>query len=139
VRKHALLGDRVAVAHVPIRSVEQFIAKVAIKKLGRVAAKIDWKPDAASQVAYVALRAGSQVDVVSLEHAAMNWSVARGSWREADAMSLVDDPFLAPISLRDTPTAAADSLTLVLAAVERFVRRLATARAAEPATKGAPR
>lgn len=139
VRKHALLGDRVAVAHVPIRSVEQFIAKVAIKKLGRVAAKIDWKPDAASQVAYVALRAGSQVDVVSLEHAAMNWSVARGSWREADAMSLVDDPFLAPISLRYTPTAAADSLTLVLAAVERFVRRLATARAAEPATKGAPR
>ncbi|MBK6807010.1 MAG: glycosyltransferase family 2 protein [Betaproteobacteria bacterium] len=82
MRRHALVTDRVAaVAHVPIRSVDQFIAKVAIKKLGRIAANIDWKPDAASQVAYEALRAGMPVDVDALEHAAVNWSVARSSWR----------------------------------------------------------
>jgi hypothetical protein len=138
-REHALVGDRVAVAHVPIRGVEQFIAKVAIKKLGRVAAKIDWKPDAASQVAYEALRAGLPVDVDALEHAAVNWSVARGSWRGMSALTLVDDTFLAPVSLRYTPPTAADSLPLVLAAVERFVRRLAAARPVAPAADRAPR
>jgi len=52
MRRHALITDRVAaIAHVPIRSAEQFIAKVAIKKLGRIAAKIDWKPDAALELA----------------------------------------------------------------------------------------
>jgi len=139
-RKHALVADRVAaIAHVPIRSVEQFIAKVAIKKLGRIAANIDWKPDAASQVAYEALRAGLPVDVEALEHAALNWSVARGSWRDADAVTLVDEPFLAPIALKYTPRAAADSLPLVLSAVERLVRRLAAPRATAPAADGTPR
>ena len=139
-RKHALVTDRVAaIAHVPIRSVEQFIAKVAIKKLGRVAAKIDWRPDAASQVAYEALRSGEPVSVDSLERAAVNWSVAHGSWRDAGEVTLVDDPFLAPIALRYTPLAAADSLPLVLAAVEKLVRRLAAARAPVPAAKDATR
>jgi hypothetical protein len=140
MRKHALVTDRVAaVAHVPIRSVDQFIAKVAIKKLGRIAANIDWKPDAASQVAYEALRAGMSVDVDALEHAALNWSVARGSWRDADAVTRVDDPFLAPIALRYTPPAAADPLPLALSAVERLVRRLATPSAPAPVAAGTPR
>jgi len=129
MRRHGLVTDRVAaLAHVPIRSVEQFIAKVAIKKLGRVAASADWKPDAASQVAYEQLRSGAPVDVDALTLAAFNWSVAKGAWRSLDEIAVVDDPFLAPISLRYTPPAAADALPLVISAVEKLVRRLASAR-----------
>ena len=129
MRRHGLVTDRVAaLAHVPIRSVDQFVAKVAIKKLGRLAAKIDWKPDAASQVAYEQLRDGAPVDVDALTLAAFNWSAAKGSWRSLDEIAVVDDPFLAPISLRYTPPAAADALPLVLSAVEKLVRRLASAR-----------
>lgn len=58
----------------------------------------------------------------------LDWSVARSSWRGMSALTLVDDTFLAPVSLRYTPPTAADALPLVLAAVERFVRRLAAAR-----------
>ena len=126
---HARIRDRfAAIAHVPIRSPAQFVTKVAIKKLGRVAARIDWKPDAASQVAYEQLRSGAPVDVDALTLAAFNWSVAKGAWRSLDEIAVVDDPFLAPISLRYTPPAAADALPLVMSAVEKLVRRLASAR-----------
>ncbi|CAG0971074.1 hypothetical protein BURK1_01226 [Burkholderiales bacterium] len=132
-RRHVEIVDRVAaVAHVPIRSVEQFIAKVAIKKLGRVAAKIDWKPDAASQVTYDGIRSGEPVDVGALTLAAHNWSAPRLAWRELASLTLVESPFLAPVSLRYTPPAAANALPLVLSAIERLVRRLASARAAAP-------
>lgn len=129
MRAHAPIPGRVAaVAHVPIRSVEQFIAKVAVKKLGRVAARIDWKPDAASQASWERLRAGESVDIDALALAACNWSVPKGEWREAGATTLVEDPFLAPIALRHTPPRAVESLPLVLSAVERMTRRLAGAR-----------
>jgi len=135
---HALIDDRrAALAHVPIRSVEQFIAKVAVIKLGVIAAKNDFRPGSAAQVAYEWVRSGLPVDVDGVEHAALNWSIARESWRELDAVRLVDDPFLAPIALGYTPPAAADSRALVLEAVERIVRRLVAARAAAPAATGA--
>lgn len=138
-RPHAPIPERIAaLAHVPIRSSEQFVAKVAIKKLGRVAARIDWKPDAASQAAYERLRAGETIDADALTEAALNWSVARGQWRDAGATALVDDPFLAPIALRHTPPAAAEAFPLVLAAIERLVRRLATA-VSPPGRPGAAR
>ena len=126
---HARMREHVAaIAHVPIRSAAQLVAKVAIKKLGRVAASADWKPDAASQVAYEQLRSGAPVDVDALTLAAFNWSVAKGAWRSLDEIAIVDDPFLAPISLRYTPPAAAEALPLVLSAVEKLARRLASAR-----------
>lgn len=137
MREHAPIPEGVAaIAHVPIRSAEQFVSKVAIKKLGRVAANLDWKPDAASQTAYERLRAGDIVDADALTLAALNWSVARGEWRGVDATPMVDDPFLAPIALRYTPAAASDALPLVLSAVERLVRR-AVAAGSAPAAKGA--
>ena len=138
---HARMREHVAaIAHVPIRSAAQLVAKVAIKKLGRVAASADWKPDAASQTAYAAVRAGRELDVPALVEHAVNWSVPRGAWIAAESVSLVDDPFLAPIELRYTPSSAADPLPLVLAATERIVRRLAPARdgAAGSASDGAP-
>ena len=133
---HARIRDRVAaIAHVPIRSGAQLVAKVAIKKLGRIAASFDWRPDAASQAAYEAVRSGLLPDIATLREHAVNWSVVRDDWLPADSVELVDDPFLAPITLEYTPPAAADPLPLVLAATERLVRRLAAARAS--ATAGA--
>ena len=135
---HARIRDHVAaIAHVPIRSGAQLVAKVAIKKLGRIAANFDWKPDAASQAAYAAVRAGGLPDVATLREHAVNWSVVRDDWLPADSVELVDDPFLAPIALKYTPPAAADPLPLVLAATERLVRRLAAARAGAPAAVAA--
>jgi len=129
MRSHERVPEEVAtVAHVPIRGAEQFVAKVAIKKLGRVAARIDWKPDAASQASYERLRAGEAVDVDALVLAACNWSVPTGAWRDPGALALVDDPFLAPFALRYTPRAPSAALPLVLSAVHRLTRRLADAR-----------
>jgi hypothetical protein len=131
-REHVIVDPAaVFVAHVPIRSVEQFVAKVAIKKLGRLAANVDWTADAASQAAYDAVRSGAPIDADTLTLAALNWSVDRSAWRPMSELRLVDDPFLAPISLRYTPPAAAQALPLVLSAIERLAQRLRTAPAGD--------
>ena len=124
---HARVRDAfAAIAHVPIRSGAQFIAKVAIMKLGRMAAGVDWAPDAGSQSAYETVRSGREVDAATLLQNAVNWSVFRDRWVPASSVELVDDPFLASIALKYTSPAAADPLPLVLAAIERIVRRLAS-------------
>ena len=130
-KPHARIRDRfAAVAHVPIRSPAQFVSKVAIKKLGRIAANNDWRPEAASQAAYEAIVAGGSPDPALLLEHAVNWSVQRERWIPASSVELVDDPFLATFELRHTPPEAADPVPLVLAAAERMTRRLAMARSA---------
>ena len=121
-------AEHAAIAHVPIRSADQLVAKVATKKLARVAAGRDWQPDAASQTAYDAVVAGRPLDAATLTEHAVNWSVPRGWWQPASEVALVDDPFLRAAPLRYTPPAAASPLPVVLAAVERMVVRLAGAR-----------
>ena len=126
---HARIRDEFAVlAHVPIRSAAQFVTKVAVKKLGRIAAQYDWKPDAASQQAYEAVLRNQPVDDALLLEHAINWSVPRPHWAKPGEVEFVDDPFLAPMTLRYTPPAAADPLPLVLSATDRMVVRLAAAR-----------
>jgi hypothetical protein len=127
-----------AIAHVPIRSAAQLVTKVAIKKLGRIAAHNDWKPDAASQAAYEAVHANRRVDDALLRENAINWSVPKHDWIAAADAELVDDPFLAPITLRYTPPAAADPMPLVLAAAERLVQRLVDARRSAAPVATAP-
>ena len=57
--RHARVrAEHAAIAHVPVRGADQVCTKVVIKKLGRIAANADWKPDAASQVAYDSIAAG---------------------------------------------------------------------------------
>lgn len=134
---HARIRDEfAAIAHVPIRSAAQFVTKVAVKKMGRIAANYDWKPDAASQAAYEAVVANRPLDAATLREHAVNWSVPRGNWIAPHDATLVDDPFLAPFELRYTPPRAAEPLPLVLGAAERLVRRLAEARAARPRAAG---
>jgi hypothetical protein len=126
--KHARIREHVAaIAHVPIRSGAQFVAKVAIKKLGRIAAGYDWVPDAASQAAYEAIVANRPIDPATLLEHAVNWSVPRDNWIAPAEAELVDDAFLAPIALAYSPPTAADPLPLAAAATERFVRKLADA------------
>lgn len=120
--------EHAAIAHVPIRGADQLVAKVATKKLGRIAANFDWKPEAASQAAYDAVVAGRTLDAATLAYHAVNWSVRTSEWLPASEARLVDDPFLAPVTLRYTPPAAASPIPLVLGAVERMVARLAAAR-----------
>ena len=122
-------AEHAAIAHVPIRSADQLVAKVATKKLGRIAANFDWKPEAASQAAYDAIVAGRPLDAATLTEHAVNWSVRTSLWAPASSAALVDDPFLVNVTLRYTPPAAASPLPVVLAAVERMVARLAAARA----------
>ena len=125
---HARIRDEfAALAHVPIRSAAQLVAKVAIKKLGRIAANYDWKPDAASQAAYESVVSGRPLDDAALLDHAVNWSVPAARRTPPADVALVDDPFLAPIELRYTPPAAAEPLPLVAAATERLVRRIAGA------------
>ncbi|MEO8486684.1 MAG: glycosyltransferase family 2 protein [Betaproteobacteria bacterium] len=126
---HARIRDEfAALAHVPIRSAAQFVTKVAVKKLGRIAAQFDWTPDAASQAAYEAVLANRPLDEAMLLEHAINWSVPKPQWVTRADVELVDDPFLAPITLRYTPPAAADPMPLVLSAVERLVQRVVDAR-----------
>ncbi|CAG0971095.1 hypothetical protein BURK1_01227 [Burkholderiales bacterium] len=137
---HARVRDAfAAIAHVPIRSGAQLVAKVAIKKLGRMAANMDWNPDAASQFVYGTIRSGRALDAATLLEYAVNWSVVRDKWLPASSVELVDDPFLAPIALKYTPQGAADPLPLVLAATERIARRFASGAAApSPRPAGVP-
>ena len=140
---HARIRDEfAALAHVPIRSAAQFVTKVAVKKLGRIAARYDWKADAASQAAYEAVLANRPVDDALLREHAVNWSVPRDRWIAPAEVELVDDPFLLPFALRYTPPVAADPLPLVLSATDRLVRRLVAARrdtqSPRPSTLPAP-
>jgi hypothetical protein len=126
--RHARVrAGHAAIAHVPVRSADQFCTKVVTKKLGRIAARADWKPDAASQAAYDSIVAGRPLDAATLTEYAVNWSVRRTLWEPASKAALVEDPFLASIELRFTPGTAAAPLPIALAAVERMVRRLVAA------------
>jgi len=128
---HARIRDEfAALAHVPIRSAAQFVTKVAVKKLGRIAAQYDWTPDAASQQAYEAVVQNRPVDDALLLEHAINWSVPRKHWARPGEVGLVDDPFLKRFDLRYTPPSAADPLPLVLSATDRLVMRLVEARRA---------
>ena len=135
---HARIRDEfAALAHVPIRSAAQFVTKVAVKKLGRIAARFDWKPDAASQMAYEAVMSNRPIDDALLFEHAINWSIPKPYWAKPGEVGLVADPFLAPMTLRYTPPHAADPLPLVLSAVDRLVKRLVDARTAARAAGGA--
>jgi hypothetical protein len=129
---HARLRpESVAIAHLPLRSAEQYVVKVAVKKLGRLASGINWTPDAAMQAAYTRICDGAPIDPEVLRTAAANWSLPVGRWVDPATRRWIDDPFLADIPLRYTPTGQRAALPIVLDAVERLVERL---RQAAPAT-----
>jgi len=119
-----LRPQSVAIAHVPLRSAEQYVVKVAVKKLGRLGAGINWTPDAAMQVAYTRICEGERIDPATLRLAAANWSLPFGRWVDPDARNWIDDPFLADVPLRYTSSRQIAAMPIVLDAVERLVRHL---------------
>jgi hypothetical protein len=111
-----------AIAHVPIRSAQQFITKFASGWLGLLASgsvvgqeAFHWRE------AYAHLRTGQPVTATELLTFAMNYGVFRNQWLAPEEIQLVDDPFLADISLRYTQARSQDPWPLVLTVAERLL------------------
>ncbi len=120
---HAKLAPEVlALAHLPVRSCDQFTAKIAIGWLATLAthaapanAAFHWRE------VYEDIVAGRELTPERLADIAANYGVPRSQWRAADQTARVEDPFLADIELRYTQPGRRDPLALVLA----FAARLA--------------
>jgi hypothetical protein len=112
----------IAIAHVPIRSARQFIAKFGAGWLGLLASGTAVGEEAFHwREAYAHLRRGQTVTAAELTSFALNYGVYRSRWLPRDAIELVEDPFLADISLRHTNGSAPDPFLLVLAVAERLL------------------
>lgn len=120
----------VEVCHVPVRSPAQFVVKMTIKRLARLAAGRDYPAGAAVRAAYDAIRDGEP-----LTPPMMLASHVSGAEAGVDAAVSPhpEPPIVGDIALRHTPVAPTDPLPLVMSAVERLVRRAAAARAAPAA------
>jgi hypothetical protein len=120
----AISAEVAALAHLPIRSRQQFVAKVAIMWLARMATGYTYSADLQIVAAYNAIRNGERLTDEFLLDQAVNWTVTSGRRLPADQVSLVHDPFIAPIALRYTPSSASDPLTHVLGAAEEMASEL---------------
>lgn len=120
---HALAHPAVlALAHLPIRSIAQFSAKVVTNQLARIVAG----REITSAVFHLAepyrmLRDGQPLTLEYLTTVAANYAAPRNNWLPLQAVTLQDDPFLAPVTLRHTPAGTPDALALLA----RFAERLA--------------
>jgi len=114
--------ESIAIAHVPIRSAPQFSAKISVGWLSTLASgtlvggeSFHWRE------AYEHLRTGQQLTAAELTRLAMNYGVFRDRWLPRDDIALVEDPFLADISLRHAEHSTCDPFALVLAVAERLL------------------
>ena len=119
----------VEVCHVPIRSVPQFVVKMTVKRLARVAAGRDYLDGSPMREAVDAIRRGDALTPATMlrtpalvDAASLDDAFAAPASR--------DDRFLADIALRYTPAADDDAMPVVLAAVDGLVRRADKARGA---------
>jgi hypothetical protein len=114
---HARLAPEVvALAHVPVRSRDQFFAKIAIGWLAVLATHV---PSAAAafhwREAFEDIVAGKPLTPERLTAIAANYSVPEALRQAAETIARVDDPFLADIELRYAHLGRSDPLPLVLA------------------------
>lgn len=119
----------VEVCHVPVRSARQFVIKTVIKRMARVAANRDYPPASPIHAALDAIRRGAPLSPAAMlsTHVVVDDPAFAAVWTERDAGA---DSFLGDIRLRYTDAPPADPVPVVLAAVERLVRRAVEARAA---------
>ena len=121
---HAKLpSEGIALAHVPIRNADQLTSKVVIGWLAHLAAKRE-NPALSFHwgEAYAELEAGKHFTVDELNAMAANYSVPRAEWAATDRATWIDDPFLAPITLRYTHLARGDAFTTLLRFAELLAR-----------------
>ena len=117
-------AENAALAHVPIRSTPQFVAKMANGWLANLAGgDIQGGKSSHQREAFEYLRSGRPVTRSQLNAFAMNYGVPQNRWLPADAIELIDDPFLADIKLTHEHYGVRDPLALVLAVAERLVKQ----------------
>ena len=117
-------ASAITVCHLPVRSASQFIVKVTIKRLARVAAARDYPQGSNIRRAWDAMCRGEPLTPALMLQSHVAGHLTPADALAADTVATVDDPFLADIHLRYTTPAPADPLPLVLTAVERLARRL---------------
>lgn len=114
-----LPGDVVEIRHVPVRSESQFVVKITVKRLARVAAGRDYPSASKIRGGFDELRRGDP----------LTWWRTLDAARSSIAAGSEDDAPIGPgMALRYTAGAPADPLPLVLAAVEDLARRFARTR-----------
>ncbi|MEP7183718.1 MAG: glycosyltransferase family 2 protein [Betaproteobacteria bacterium] len=131
---HLFALEDLALAHLPHRSAQQFVVKIVINRLARIAVGRDLQPNRARLHAYERICAGLPVDAQFIRAMTINFGITPDKWIDPDDARLVDDPFLADVVLRYTPAEQTPPLPLVLTAVEQLAQREAAARASAPAS-----
>lgn len=114
----------ITVCHLPVRSAPQFIVKITIKRLARLAAARDYPPGSNVRRAWDAICRGEPLTSARMLQNHVAGHLMPEDVLAADMAATVDDPFIADIHLRYTAPAPTDPLPLVLTAVERLARRL---------------
>ena len=121
---HAGLKPAVAaLAHVPVRSADQFTAKIAVGWLASLAANHD-DPNANFhwREAYRDIASGLTLSPQVLTTIACNYSIPKGRWLPPEQVPRVADPFLADIELQYAHLSRQRPLPLILAFAERLIR-----------------
>lgn len=118
-------AEAAALAHVPIRSTPQFIAKFATGWLSALASGTVQGGEAFHwREAYAHLRTGHPITSAQLTAFAMNYGVPQDRWLPVEAVELVDDPFLGKIELRHSQhRRMRDPLALVLTVAEQLIAK----------------
>jgi hypothetical protein len=116
----AVPGDVAAMAHVPIRSVAQFTAKIAVGALAvRLADLADKTLAFHWHEEFEALVAGQPLTPARVATIVANYSVPPERRLALENVEWVDDPFVGDLALRYTPRAEPNALARVLAFGER--------------------
>ena len=122
----ALPGSVAALAHVPVRSVGQFTAKIAVGALAiRLANPTDKKIAFHWQEEFDALVAGKPLTTERLVAIAANYSVAPERRVPPAAVQWIEDPFVQDIALRYTPAGPPNALARILTFGERVAAEVA--------------
>jgi hypothetical protein len=128
--QHArLLAEESSIAHVPIRSAAQFRAKMAVGWLACLM-QHDRPPSLCYHwgEAYADLREGKPLTPETLSRVAGTYGLPEGQ-QKPPTVELVDDPFLADISLRYQGATRVRAFPLVLQFAEQLAKSVANAKA----------
>jgi hypothetical protein len=121
-RAAKLRPDVVTLAHVPIRSASQYTSKFAVNWLSMLATgPVPDKQAVHWREAFARLRRGERPAESELELTAANYGLPREQWLPHQAITYVEEPFLADFALRYEQMGIRDPLALVLAQAERLI------------------
>lgn len=122
----AMVSAAVAmVAHVPIRSAEQFTAKIAVGHLVRALGEDDRLGPFRWQDEYAALMAGQPFTPERLTAIAARYGLPTGRGSDPQKAAWVEDPFCGDIRLMHTPARVPNPLGRILAFGERVASEIA--------------